>query len=246
MKKPKVVGGLDKSVHVHQSDKINFDLKIDLKFQLTPKQKEFIELLEDKNTKWVFLRGSAGSAKSYIAIYAGLLALKAKKVSHLSYIRQPVESSSHNLGFLPGTADEKIKPYLMPLMDKLGELLNREYIKRLEKENRIQGNTLGFIRGASYNANFIIADESQNFSVSDFLLAMTRKGRFSKMVFCGDIRQSDVKNSGFSTVYNLFDNEESKKQGIHTFKFGREDIMREESIIYILVLLCHIKKGKRV
>lgn len=234
MKKPKTVNGLDKSIHVHQNAKIEFDLKINQKFQLTPNQEKFLEIVSDKKTKIVLVQGPAGSSKSYIAIYAALLALKNKKISELHYWRNPVESSNYALGFLPGLASDKIKPYLMPLEAKCLELISAADFKRLEKEERVKGQTIGFIRGASINASYIFVDEASNLTVNEFLTCMTRIGKFSTMIFAGDKRQIDCKNSGFEKVFALFDNEESKEKGIITFKFGREDIVREEIISYIL------------
>lgn len=224
----------DKSKYVAQRDKINFDLKIDIKFKLSPKQQEFIDLILDNKTKIVLCKGPAGTAKSYLSIYAGLLSLQSKKVGELHYLRNPVESSSFNLGFLPGTQAEKIQPYLMPLMDKLHEFLTDTDIKQLQKEDRIKGNTIGFLRGGSFNATYFAADEVQNFSWADFLLIMTRMGKFSKLILTGDTRQCDIKGSGFDKVFNLFDNVESLAHGIHCFKFTKEDIVREPMIGYIL------------
>jgi phosphate starvation-inducible protein PhoH len=224
----------DKSIHVEQSSKIGFELTVDAKFQLTPKQLEFVRLASDKKTKFLLATGAPGTSKSYLAVYAALLALKEKKVSDIHYIRQPVESSSFNIGFLKGEASSKLAPYMEVLNCKLREFLTDGAIKQLEKEERLKTNTPGFMRGASLNVSYVICDEAQNFLVKDFLLLMTRLGKFSKMIFTGDLRQSDIKDSGFERVFNLFDNEESRNQGIHTFRFGREDIVREEVIAYIL------------
>lgn len=224
----------DNSPKVPQRDKIKYNLSIEPKFELTEKQKEFISLLNDKKTKIVLVKGPAGSAKSFLAVYAALLALNEKKIGEILYLRNPVESSSFSVGLLPGELGDKMAPYLGPLNDKLNELIPKSDIAKLHKEERIKGNTIGFIRGASYNATYILIDEAQSLTKKDFLLSMTRLGKFSKMIFMGDIRQSDIKNSGFDTVHNLFDNEESKEQGIVTFKFGKEDIVREKVISFIL------------
>lgn len=224
----------DKSSYVHQRDKVGFALDISLKFNLTEKQKEFLALVEDKKVKILLCKGPSGTSKSYLSIYAGLMALKNKKVGELLYLRNPVESSSHELGFLPGDQSSKIAPYLSVLMEKLHELLPSPQIKELEKYERIKGNSIGFLRGASLNATFVCADEVQNFSVKDFLLVMTRMGKFSKCILTGDTRQSDVRDSGFEKVFNLFDNDKAKNNGIYTFKFTKEDIVREPMIGFII------------
>jgi phosphate starvation-inducible PhoH-like protein len=90
------------------------------------------------------------------------------------------------------------------------------------------------MRGRSINASVIFIDEAQNLEIKDFLTCITRMGKFSKVIIAGDTRQSDIKHSGFLQVYNLFDNPESLDNGIVTFKFGIEDIMRDPSLQFII------------
>jgi phosphate starvation-inducible protein PhoH and related proteins len=224
----------DTSQHVEQKDKIAKDLTIKLKYELTEKQKEFISLVQNKETKIVLCKGPAGSAKSFLSVYTALLALNERRIGQICYLRNPVESSSYNIGFLPGTNFDKVEPYLMPLRDKLNEFLPPTQVAGLEQDGHIKGDTIGFLRGASLNASFVCLDECQNFSEHDFLLTMTRIGKFSKFVYTGDVRQSDTGSKAFEKIYNLFDNDEAKRNGIMTFKFGREDIVREKVISYIL------------
>ena len=85
-----------------------------------------------------------------------------KKVSDLLYIRSAVESADSKIGFLPGEADEKMAPYIQPLLEKLAELLPNRDIETLQKENRLDSIPLGFLRGLNWNAKCIVADEAQN------------------------------------------------------------------------------------
>ena len=223
----------DKSPVVPQRDKIEGALDV-RELQWTENQKKFIEILLNKDTKIVFCKGPAGTAKSLLSVYAALKALNDKKIGEIFYIRNPVESSTHNLGFLKGDLHSKLDPYLQPLMDKLHELLPKNQVERLLKEERVKGLPVGFLRGLSINASYIICDEAQNLSIHDLLLITTRMGKFSKLILIGDIRQSDIKNSGFERVYNLFDDAESSEKGIIAFKFGSEDIMRNNILSYII------------
>jgi len=223
----------DKSPVVPQRDKIEGMLDI-RELNWTDKQKEFIRLLQEKNTKILLCKGPAGTAKSLLSVYAALKALNEKKIGEIFYIRNPVESSTHNLGFLKGDLHSKLDPYLQPLMDKLHELLPKQQVERLLKEERVKGLPVGFLRGLSINASYIICDEAQNLSIHDLLLITTRMGKFSKLILIGDIRQSDIKNSGFDKVYNLFEDKKSLEKGIITFKFGSEDIMRNDILSYII------------
>lgn len=223
----------DKSPVVPQRDKIEGLLDI-REFQWTENQKKFIELLNSKNTKIVFCKGPAGTAKSLLAVYSALKAVNEKKIGEIFYIRNPVESSTHNLGFLKGDLHSKLDPYLQPLMDKLHELLPKSQVERLLREERVKGLPVGFLRGLSINASYIICDEAQNLSIHDLLLITTRMGKFSKLILIGDIRQSDIKNSGFEKIYNLFDDKKSSDKGIMVFKFGTDDIMRNDILAYII------------
>lgn len=223
----------DKSTAVPQRDKIQENLQVH-ELQWTDNQKKFIQLLQDKKTKIIFCKGPAGTAKSLLSVYCALQALNEKKIGEIFYVRNPVESSTHNLGFLKGDLHSKLDPYLQPLMDKLHELLPKSQVENLLKQERVKGLPVGFLRGLSINASYIICDEAQNLSIHDLLLITTRMGKFSKLVFIGDIRQSDIKNSGFEKVYNLFENKESENKGILTFKFGTDDIMRNDILAYII------------
>jgi len=108
----------DTSPIIPQRNKIKSLLSIHQR-QLNEKQQQFLELAMDKSTKIVFVSGPAGTSKTYMAIYAALTLLNQRRVSDLIYIRSAVESSEAKLGFLPGEADDKMAPYLAPLVDKL-------------------------------------------------------------------------------------------------------------------------------
>jgi phosphate starvation-inducible PhoH-like protein len=208
----------------------------------TDKQKEFIKLASDKNTKVIITRGVAGTSKTLLAVYSSLQKIKDKKISEIYYSRVPVESSIHGIGYIKGTSEEKMSPYTHPLLDKLNELLTEPHVKALMSDERIVGIPLGFLRGLNIsNASFIM-DEAQNCRVEDFLLVMTRMAKFSTLFICGDAQQSDIKQSGFNKVFEMFDNEESKNRGIHTFEFGKEDIVRSEILSYIIECFENIKK----
>jgi phosphate starvation-inducible protein PhoH len=208
----------------------------------TDKQKEFIKLASDKNTKVIITKGVAGTSKTLLAVYSSLQKIKDKKISEIYYSRVPVESSIHGIGYIKGTSEEKMSPYTHPLLDKLNELLTEPHVKALMSDERIVGIPLGFLRGLNIsNASFIM-DEAQNCRVEDFLLVMTRMAKFSTLFICGDTQQSDIKQSGFNKVFSLFDNEESKNRGIYTFEFGKEDIVRSEILSYIIECFENLKK----
>ena len=124
----------DTSPKVHQNEKIKESVRIDER-QLTSKQIELLNLLQNKTTKLVFISGPAGTAKTYTSILAGLTLLNHKRVSEIVYVRSIVESSDNKLGFLPGEMDEKMSPYIQPLIDKLEELYNNTLKVYQERNN---------------------------------------------------------------------------------------------------------------
>lgn len=226
---------IDKSLIVHQNDKIRRPLQIKQRPDLTNKQKEFLKLALDNTVKVIFLSGPSGSSKSFLAVLASLELLNLKKVSDLIYIRSIVESSDNKMGFLPGDASEKLSPYLEPLLEKLEEMLDKSDINDLQKENRVQGKPTGYLRGLSWNAKAVIMDEAQNSTQKELITLMTRVGHFSKLFICGDPMQSDINGkSGFDKMCNIFNDDESKKNGIQVFYLSEEDIVRSEIVKFIV------------
>ncbi len=225
---------IDASPKIPQRSKIKYELNI-IERELTNKQKEFLNIALDKNTKMIFVSGPAGTAKTYSAILAGLHLLNNKRVSDLLYLRSAVESSENKLGFLPGEAKEKMSPYIQPLLEKLTELLPKNNIDMLEKEERIDSIPIGFLRGLNWNAKVIVADESQNMTQKELITLITRTGEFSRVFILGDPDQSDINGkSGFLKIMNLFDDQESKENGIHIFKFTEDDVVRSGLVAYII------------
>ena len=225
----------DKSPIVHQAQKLERPVTIRQRPDLTNKQKEFLKLALDNNTKVIFISGPSGSSKSFLATLAVLELMNLKKVSDLIYIRSIVESSDNKLGYLPGSAEEKLSPYLEPLMEKLDELLFTADVNTLIREKRIDGKPTGYLRGLSWNAKGIIMDEAQNSTFKELTTLLTRVGHFSKLFVCGDPMQSDINGkSGFEKMCNVFNDDESRKQGIHVFYLTEEDIVRSEIVRFIV------------
>ena len=226
---------IDNSPVIPQRSKIKFDLHIKENFKFTDKQQEFIKLALDKNTKMMFVEGPAGSSKTFMAVYSSLLLMNQRRLSDIIFVRSAVECSDKSIGYLPGLVSEKLSPYTQPLMDKLEELLPRNEIEQLQKETRITGIPIGFLRGLNFNAKSIILDEAQNTTSKEIITFITRIGMFSKSFVIGDKFQSDINGkSGFTKIMNCFDDEESRNQGIYTFRFAEEDIVRSPLVKFIV------------
>jgi len=243
-KEPKPEKVKKESPYVFQRDKVNYELNVK-ELPWTPKQKEIIDLILDKKTKIVFLSGPAGTSKTILSAYCALKMLDDKKISDVVYIRSVIESASKSLGYLPGLAEQKMEPYAAPLMDKMEELTSKGICNKLMSEERIHATPINFLRGASYNVKCIIADEMQNAEFSEITTIITRIGNFSKFIFCGDPMQTDLKEkhkSGFKPMYDLFNNEESRENGIFCVELGKEDIVRSEILKFIVDKLEIYKK----
>lgn len=226
----------DNSPYVPQRDKINFSLNI-RGLNWTAKQKAFIELATHKDTKIIFLSGPAGTSKTALSVFCALQLLNTKRASEIVYVRSIVESASHSMGYLPGFAEDKLKPYITPLVDKLEEFLPAGDIKKLFVDERIKPAPVNYLRGASYNANVVIVDEAQNLDFKELTTVITRIGKFSKFFILGDPMQSDLRHkeqTGFKPIANIFKDRESEEQGIYSVEFGKEDIQRSEILKYII------------
>lgn len=223
----------DRSPVIPQRSKLRTNLDV-YQRSLTPKQKQFLELALDKQSKLIFVSGPAGTAKTYLAVQAALQMISAKRVSDLIYVRSVVESADTKMGFLPGEVGDKMAPFLKPLMDKLEELLPRNQIDLLKKEERIAGCPVGHLRGSNWNAKIIVGDEAQNMTFKELLTLITRTGEFAKVFILGDPEQADINGkSGFLKMTSVFDDEESRENGIHVFRFDDDDIVRSALVRFI-------------
>jgi len=203
--------------------------------RLTEKQKNFLEVALDAKTNIIFCAGPAGTTKTYVAVYSALRYLSTNTDLDLLYVRTVVESAERGLGALPGDIDEKFNPYMAPLDDKLREMVKPTIIPELIGKSRIQAMPINYLRGASWTNKIVVADEAQNFTFKELTTLVTRLGENSKLMICGDFLQSDINGkTGFKKMYDLFDGEDSKRKGIHTFEFTKSDIKRSKILSFII------------
>jgi phosphate starvation-inducible PhoH-like protein len=223
-----------------ESYKKNFNLnnlKLKKHFPFTDNQTRCYYTINDNNTNMVFINGLAGSNKTYMSVYAALEHLKEGKCEQIVYIRSVVESSSRSLGALPGELDEKFGPYTLPLMDKLSEILDEGSTHALFNQKYIKAIPVNFVRGLTFHDSFVIIDEAQNLNRGELTTILTRFGRNTKYIICGDAKQSDIKDSGFEKVFQLFDTEHSVKNNIHCAKFDVDDVVRSPILKHITQVL---------
>jgi len=171
----------------------------------TANQKRYVEAISENSI--TFGVGPAGTGKTYLAMAKAIAALQNKEVNRIILTRPAVEAGE-KLGFLPGTLQEKIDPYLRPLFDALHDMIDQESIPRLMQAGIIEIAPLAYMRGRTLNDSFIILDEAQNTSAEQMKMFLTRLGFGSKMVITGDVTQVDLPNgtqSGLRIVGEILD-----------------------------------------
>jgi len=214
-------------------------------FPWTERQKEFFRIALHPKTNIVFVDGPAGSAKTLLSVYCALQLLNMKAIEDIMYLRSAVESSAHSLGFLPGSAEDKLRFYNLPFLDKLDELLMNTRAEKLEEEKRISMFPVNFARGMNWEAKCVILDEAQNSTVKEITTVLTRLGRGSKCFVLADPMQTDLKSQhlcgGFEALSKTFNDEESLNMGVYTFSFTEDDIMRSELVKFLIKKLRDIE-----
>lgn len=171
----------------------------------TANQMRYVSAIDDHTI--TFGIGPAGTGKTYLAMAKAIQALQAKQVNRIILTRPAVEAGER-LGFLPGTLQEKIDPYLRPLFDALHDMIDQESIPRLMTSGIIEIAPLAYMRGRTLNDAFIILDEAQNTSAEQMKMFLTRLGFGSKMVITGDTTQVDLPHgaqSGLKIVHEILD-----------------------------------------
>ena len=203
--------------------------------KFTEKQKEFLKLSIARDTKAMFIRGPAGTTKTYLAVYSALQLFNINNDYDIIYIRTIAESGEKGLGSLPGDVGEKFNPFMLPLNDKLEEMISSQERSFLAQKKIINALPINYLRGSNWINKIIIADESQNFTFKELTTLITRLGENSKLFICGDPMQSDINGkSGFDKMANVFNDKASADQGIHCFDFTKDDILRSEILKFIV------------
>lgn len=193
-------------------------------------QRRYVEAIEQNDM--VFGIGPAGTGKTYLAVAMAAATLLAKKISRIVLVRPAVEAGER-LGFLPGSLQEKVDPYLRPLYDALYDLLDQERVDKMLERNVIEVAPLAFMRGRTLNDAFIIMDEAQNTTSEQMKMFLTRLGNNAKAVITGDVTQIDLPNprkSGLIEAMNILDGVD----GIKFIQFEAGDVVRHHLVQRII------------
>ena len=192
-------------------------------------QKAYVDAID--NNTIVFGIGPAGTGKTYLAMAKAVQALQRKEISRIILTRPAVEAGER-LGFLPGTLNDKIDPYLRPLFDALHEMLDPETIPKLMTTGTIEVAPLAYMRGRTLNDSFIILDEAQNTTPEQMKMFLTRLGFNSKMVVTGDSTQVDLPG-GLSGLKNA----RAALKGVEDMYFAEltsKDVVRHSLVALIV------------
>ena len=196
----------------------------------SPNQRRYMAAIDEYDM--VFAIGPGGTGKTYLAVTQAVSALLSKEVNRIILARPAVEAGER-LGYLPGTLQEKIDPYMRPLYDALHDLIDADKLARLLEKGVIEIAPLAFMRGRTLNDSFVILDEAQNTTSEQMKMFLTRLGFNSKAVITGDITQIDLPASRRSGLVEALDVVGSIP-GIEIVRFDETDVVRHNLVQQII------------
>lgn len=182
------------------------------------------------NNKVTFCHGPAGTSKTFTTIYAALQLLAEGKIGQI-ILTKPLQESGEKLGFLPGSVEEKIMPYMESYRDSLNIIIGKQTADWLIGTEVIKYEPLAYMRGRTFHNCIMILDEAQNADFRQLMLFISRMGKGSRVVVSGDVSQYDIEKN--KVALPNFVKLLSGIKGISSFEFKKEDIMRDEILIEI-------------
>jgi phosphate starvation-inducible PhoH-like protein len=196
----------------------------------TPKQAEYLEAIRTHHL--VFGLGPAGTGKTFLAVAQAVTMMQAGEIDRLILCRPAVEAGEH-LGFLPGTMQEKVDPYLRPIYDALHEMIQPEQIAKRLADGTIEIAPLAFMRGRTLSNAVVILDEAQNTTATQMKMALTRIGEGSRMIITGDLSQTDLPGGMKSGLRDAVDVLKGVKDAAFV-EFGESDVVRSRIVKHIV------------
>jgi phosphate starvation-inducible PhoH-like protein len=196
-------------------------------------QKKFLSYLKKKDSRIVIASGPAGTGKTLFGIEQGIRNYLYGNYEKLIFTR-PVVSVDEDIGYLPGTLEEKMSPWIRPIYDILYNFISPKEVENLISEKIIEISPLGFMRGRTFKNCWIIADEMQNSSISQMKMLLTRIGENSRLIITGDLQQNDRHGevNGLEDFLNKLKGRRS--DSISSVEFQRSDIEREDVVKEVL------------
>jgi phosphate starvation-inducible protein PhoH and related proteins len=196
----------------------------------TDNQKDYI--LDIAESDVTICTGPAGTGKTAVAVGLASEYILNKKVDKIVITRPVVEVGTRGLGFLPGSLNEKMQPWVVPLLEEMNAYLSKETVNSMRASNTIEIAPLEYMRGRTFDNSFMILDEAQNCTFEQIRMFLTRIGQDSKMVINGDIEQTDL-YSEENALYKCIERLEGVK-GLSICELTEQDIVRNSIISRIL------------
>jgi phosphate starvation-inducible PhoH-like protein len=217
--------------HLSQNEKQNFENKFTK--PKNPHQEEYVTILRDPEKKIVVATGPAGTGKTLFATEYAVRNYLTGGCEKLIFTR-PSVSVDEDLGYLPGTLEEKMAPWVRPIYDVLYNFISVKEVEHLMEEKIIEIAPLGYMRGRTFKNCWLVADEMQNSTISQMKMLLTRLGENSRLVITGDLEQFDRNNeqNGLDDFLNKFRGKRSSS--ITSYEFQRSDIQREDVVREVL------------
>ena len=195
-------------------------------------QETYVLSLLDPSKDIVFGIGPAGTGKTLLAVQVAVKLFKEGKIDKI-IVTRPAVSVDEDLGFLPGTLEQKMAPWTRPIFDVLREYFNAREIEGMIEEGIIEIAPLAYMRGRTFKQSFILADEMQNATANQMKMLLTRLGEGSMMAVTGDLAQADrLKDNGLINFTELL--EQSNSQHLDIVQFAQGDIERHDAVKEVL------------
>jgi len=195
-------------------------------------QEQYVLKLLDPSKDIVFGIGPAGTGKTLLAVQVAVKLFKEGKIDKI-IVTRPAVSVDEDLGFLPGTLEQKMAPWTRPIFDVLREYFNAREIEGMIEEGIIEIAPLAYMRGRTFKQSFILADEMQNATANQMKMLLTRLGEGSMMAVTGDLAQADrLKDNGLINFTELL--EQSNSQHLDIVQFAQGDIERHDAVKEVL------------
>lgn len=207
-------------------------------FRYNKKQSLYRESLDTKKKTMVIAVGPSGTGKTSIACSTSLERLIDNQITKI-VVTRPMVSTGNEMGFLPGTMENKMDPWLTPLYDNFLDEINKKSLEEYIHNNAIEICPLAYIRGRTFSSCWIIADEMQNSTSMEMKTLLTRVGENSKIIVTGDLDQCDLRQNGQKNgLQDLIEKVKEKNSNKHTdiVTFDIDDVQRSDFVKYVLKL----------
>ena len=235
-KRTEVVLPNEEELYTPQKKKLPYKVRLKCK---NKKQKDYANLIDNENIEMVFVKGKAGCGKTYVAVCKALELLKERDEYEKIYLVTSSIPSEENLGMLPGTVEDKLRPSQMSFLIVIDELIGKSTREKLFEEGRIEYMPISYLRGVNLRNCIVLGDEMQNLTIRGMKTLLTRISYNAKFVIMGDTDQIDnpklkKETSGLNYIIEKVRNNPDERMGI--VEFGEEDVVRNPIINTILNL----------